>query len=134
MIFNDSVSIIDKAVDDDGVERLIQYVLSGVYFEESKGIIQDADGQNRNYNATLFIPKSYICSEKYISSKSWEKLTFTEKLNYFRLAPSQFIINNSSTLEYDSLNDLINNEESAYEVISIEVYNKVLPHFELICK
>ena len=136
MVFNDTVSILDTAEDENGNLKIIQYVLSGVYLETSSGIKLNESGEVRasarqSYLCTLFIPNGFSCAESYVDRKVWESLSFAEKLSAFTLRPEQLIVGTGSVLEYDSLDAVIQNESVCYQVIEVEYFNKVLPHFEV---
>lgn len=136
MIFNDTVSILDTAEDDNGDLRIIQYVLRGVYLEASVGSKLNESGEvktaaRQSYLCTLFIPSNFSCTEHYVDSKTWEALSFAEKLNAFTLRPSQLIVGTDSSLEYNSMDEVMNNEDLCYRVIGVDYFNKVLPHFEV---
>lgn len=136
MVFNDTVSILDTAEDENGNLKIIQYVLSGVYLETSSGAKFNESGEVRAsasqyYLCTLFIPNDFSCTESYVDRKVWESLSFTEKLSAFTLRPEQLIVGTGRVLEYDSLDEVMQNESVCYQILRVEFFNKVLPHFEV---
>lgn len=133
MIYNDTVSIFDSVETDEGV-KILQYILSNVYLEKSFGSSIVIDGERKNYNATLFIPDNFVSSDKYIKPKLWDKLSFDEKLSNFTIHQNQVVAPISVPVSYASLDDILNNVDDSFRVIGVDYLDKVLPHFEVLCK
>lgn len=133
MLYNDTISIFDS-IELDGDIKIIQYIISKCYLEMSFGSSIVIDGERKNYNATLFIPEDFISSEKYIKPKKWNNLSLDEKMNYFTIRPNQVIAKLNEYKQYNSLDDVLNSEDDSFRVIGVEYLDKVLPHFEVICK
>lgn len=134
MIYSDSVSILDTTKDDDGVNRILQYVLRGVYLERSSGVTISKDGENQAYGCTLFVPKTFSCDEEYVEPAAWEQLSYDEKLSHFSFRPRQLIVGAVTQLSYSTLDEIINSEPVCYQVIGVDYLTKVLPHFEVLGK
>lgn len=133
MLYNDTISIFDSVETEDGI-KILQYKISGVYFEKSFGSSVVMDGERKNYNATIFIPKNFDSSDKYVKPKAWSKLPFKDKLNNFTIRQNQVIAPISIPVSYESLDDILNNEDDSFRVIGVDYLDKILPHFEVICK
>ena len=133
MIYNDTVSIFDSVETDEGI-KILQYILSNVYLEKSFGSSIVIDGERKSYNATLFIPDSFVSSDKYIKPKLWNKLSFDEKLSNFTIRQNQVVAPISAPSSYASLDDILNNVDDSFRVIGVDYLDKVLPHFEVLCK
>lgn len=133
MIYNDTISIFDS-VELDGDVKIIQYILSKCYMEMSFGSSIVIDGERKNYNATLFIPEDFISSDKYVKPKKWDSLSLDEKMNYFTIRPNQVVVKLNEYKQYNSLDDILNSEDDSFRVIGVGYLDKVLPHFEVICK
>lgn len=133
MVFNDTVSIFDSVETDEGM-KVLQYILSNVYLEKSFGSSIVIDGERKNYNATLFIPDSFVSSDKYIKPKLWNNLSFDEKLSNFTIRQNQVVTPISVPVSYASLDDILNNVDDSFRVIGVDYLDKVLPHFEVLCK
>lgn len=134
MVYSDTISILDSVTDSDGLCKIIQYVLTGVYLERSSGATIDKDGEKRAYNCTLFVPQSVRAEEQYVEPRVWENLPFEEKLNNYTFRPQQLIVGTGSLLSYNSLDDVKNNEPICYTVVGVDYLSKVLPHFEVLGK
>lgn len=134
MIYSDNVSLIDVAEDSDGVARIIQYVLKGVYLERATGVSIDKDGEKRAYNCTLFVPKSVQSDDTYVEAKAWERLPFSDKLTSYTFRPQQLIVGTDKALTYETLNEVMNEEQIVFQVIGVDYLDKVLPHFEVLGK
>lgn len=133
MVYNDTVSIFDIVETDYGM-KILQYILSNVYLEKSFGSSIVIDGEHKNYNATLFIPDSFVSSDKYIKPKLWNKLSIDEKLSNFTIRQNQVVAPISVPVSYASLDDILNNVDDSFRVIGVDYLDKVLPHFEVLCK
>lgn len=134
MVYNDTISLFDVAKNDDGNLAVIQYVISGVYFEKATGTVLDKDGIRKSYNATLFIPDSMKSDDNYIKPKAWERLRFKEKVENFTIREGQVIVQLGEEIKMNSLDDIVNYYDDAFRVIGVEYLDKVLPHFEVLCK
>ena len=133
MVYNDTVSIFDSVETDDGI-KILQYMLSKVYLEKSFGSSIVIDGERKNYNATLFIPDDFESSDKYVKPKLWGSLSFDEKLSNFTIRQNQVVAPISVPVSYDSLDDILNNVDDSFRVIGVDYLDKVLPHFEVLCR
>lgn len=133
MVYNDTVSIFDSIETDDGI-GILQYILSKVYLEKSFGSSIVIDGERKNYNATLFITDDFESSDKYVKPKSWGSLSFNEKLTHFTIRQNQVVAPISVPVSYDSLDDILTNVDDSFRVIGVDYLDKVLPHFEVLCK
>lgn len=133
MIFSDTVSIFDSVETAEGM-KILQYILSNVYLEKSFGSSIVIDGERKNYNATLFIPDNFVSSDKYIKPKLWNKLSFDEKLSNFTIRQNQVVAPISVPISYASLDDILNNVDDSFRAIGVDYLDKVLPHFEVLCK
>lgn len=133
MIFNDTVSIFDSVETDEGM-KILQYILSNVYLEKSFGSSIVIDGERKNYNATMFIPDNFVSVDKYTKPKLWDKLSFDEKLSNFTIRQDQVVAPISVPSSYTSLDDILNNVDDSFRVIGVDYLDKVLPHFEVLCK
>lgn len=133
MIYNDTVSIFDSVETDEGM-KILQYILFNVYLEKSFGSSIVIDGERKNYNATLFIPDSFVSDDKYIKPKLWDKLSFDEKLSNFTIHQNQVVAPISIQVSYNSLDEILNNVDDSFRVIGVDYLDKVLPHFEVLCK
>lgn len=134
MVYNDVVSVLDVAENDAGERKIIQYILKGVYLERSAGVTTDENGEKRAYNCTLFVPQNVQCDDQYVEPKAWERLPFNEKLSCFTFRPRQVLVGTGAELAYESLDEVVNNEEVCYTVVGVDYLNKVLPHFEVLGK
>lgn len=134
MIYSDNVSILDVAEDSEGIERIIQYILRGVYLERASGVTIDKDGEKRAYNCTLFVPQNVRCDDQYVEPLDWERLPFQAKLASYTFRPQQLIVGTDKVLNYETLNDVMNNERVVFQVVGVDYLDKVLPHFEVIGK
>lgn len=133
MVFSDTVSIFDSVETDEGM-KILQYILSNVYLEKSFGSSIVIDGERKNYNATLFIPDNFVSSDKYIKPKLWNKLSFDEKLSNFTIRQNQVVAQISVPVIYNSLDEILNSVDDSFRVIGVDYLDKVLPHFEVLCK
>ena len=133
MVFSDTVSIFDSVETDEGM-KILQYILSNVYLEKSFGSSIVIDGERKNYNATLFIPDNFVSSDKYIKPKLWNKLSFDEKLSNFTIRQNQVVAPISVPVIYNSLDEILNSVDDSFRVIGVDYLDKVLPHFEVLCK
>ena len=133
MVFSDTVSIFDSVETDEGM-KILQYIVSNVYLEKSFGSSIVIDGERKNYNATLFITDNFVSSDKYIKPKLWDKLSFDEKLSNFTIRQNQVVAPISVPVIYNSLDEILNNVDDSFRVIGVDYLDKVLPHFEVICK
>lgn len=133
MVFSDTVSIFDSVETDEGM-KILQYILSNVYLEKSFGSSIVIDGERKNYNATLFITDNFVSSDKYIKPKLWNKLSFDEKLSNFTIRQNQVVAPISVPVIYNSLDEILNSVDDSFRVIGVDYLDKVLPHFEVICK
>ena len=133
MVYNDTISIFDS-FELDGNTKIIQYILSRCYLEMSIGSSINMNGEIKNYNATLYIPKNYVSDVSYVKPKVWGSLSLEDKLKYFTLRDNQIICMLSDYKNYNSLNDILNNEDDCFRVIGVDCFDKVLSHFEVICK
>ena len=133
MVFSDTVSIFDSVETDDGI-KILQYIISNVYLEKSFGSSIVIDGERKNYNATLFITDNFVSSDKYIKPKLWDKLSFDEKLSNFTIRQNQVVAPISVPVSYNSLDEILNSVDDSFRVIGVDYLDKVLPHFEVICK
>ena len=61
-------------------------------------------------------------------------MSLDDKLSHFTIRPNQVVVNTDKLLNYNSLDDILNNEDNAFRVIGVECLDKVLPHFEVLCK
>lgn len=134
MVYTDSVSILDTAQDGTGETKIIQYILRGVYLERSSGITIDKDGEKRAYNCTLFVPQNVRCADTYVEPRDWDRLPFQAKLASYTFRPQQLIVGTDKVLDYETLNEVMNNERVVFQVIGVDYLNKVLPHFEVLGK
>lgn len=132
-MYTDTISIFEDIDTDEG-SKVIQYIISGVYFEASIGATLDKDGERKSYNATVIIPERYKCSEGYMRPRAWERLSFEEKLDNFTLHDGQVVALIDHVIQCGSINDIINEYDDVYRVIGVEHYRGVLPHFEVLCK
>nr|DAZ79372.1 MAG TPA: hypothetical protein [Caudoviricetes sp.] len=133
MIFNDTVSIFDSVETDDGM-KILQYILSKVYLEKSFGSSIVVDGERKNYNATLFITDSFESEDEYVKPKSWASLPFDKKLTHFTIRQNQVVAPINTPVSYVSLDEILNNVDDSFRVIGVDYLDKVLPHFEVLCK
>ena len=133
MICNDTISLFDSVETDDGL-KILQYIISGVYLERTFGVKLSSNGEYKGYNATLFIPDCYISNDEYVKPKVWGSMSLDDKLTHFTIRPNQIVVNTDKLLNYNSLDDILNNEDDAFRVIGVECLDKVLPHFEVLCK
>lgn len=133
MVFSDTVSIFDS-VETDGGMKILQYILSNVYLEKSFGSSIVIDGERKNYNATLFITDNFVSSDKYIKPKLWDKLSFDEKLSNFTIRQNQVVAPISVPVIYNSIDEILNSVDDSFRVIGVDYLDKVLPHFEVLCK
>lgn len=133
MVFSDTVSIFDSVETDEGI-KILQYILSNVYLEKSFGSSIVIDGERKNYNATLFIPDNFVSSDKYIKPKLWNKLSFDEKLSNFTIRQNQVVAPISVPVIYNSLDEILNSVDDSFRVMGVDYLDKVLPHFEVLCK
>lgn len=133
MICNDTISLFDSVDTDDDI-KILQYIISNVYLEKTLGAKLSNNGEYKNYNATLFIPDCYISDDKYVKPKEWGMMSLDDKLSHFTIRPNQIVVHTDKLLNYNSLDDILNNEDDAFRVIGVEYLSKVLPHFEVLCK
>lgn len=133
MICNDTVSLFDSVETDDGI-KILQYIISNVYLERTFGAKLSNNGEYKSYNATLFIPDCYISDDKYVKPKKWGSMSLYDKLSHFTIRPNQVVVHTDKLLNYNSLDDILNNEDDAFRVIVVDYLDCVLPHFEVICK
>lgn len=133
MICNDTVSLFDSVETDGGI-KILQYIISNVYLERTFGAKLSNNGEYKSYNATLFIPDCYISDDKYVKPKIWGSMSLNDKLTHFTIRPNQVVVNTDKLLNYNSLDDILNNEDDAFRVIGVDYLDCVLPHFEVICK
>ena len=133
MICNDTVSLFDSVETDDGI-KILQYIISNVYLERTFGAKLSNNGEYKSYNATLFIPDCYISDDKYVKPKKWGSMSLDDKLSHFTIRPNQVVVHTDKLLNYNSLDDILNNEDDAFRVIVVDYLDCVLPHFEVICK
>ena len=133
MVFSDTVSIFDSVETDEGI-KILQYILSNVYLEKSFGSSIVINGERKNYNATLFITDNFVSSDKYIKPKLWNKLSFDEKLSNFTIRQNQVVAQISVPVIYNSLDEILNSVDDSFRVIGVDYLDKVLPHFEVLCK
>lgn len=133
LVYNDTVSIFDSVETDDGLV-ILQYILSDVFLETSSGVTLVGDGEKKNYNASLIIPKNFKSTDKYVKPKIWERLSFEEKLNHFTLRSGQIISRIEESISCESFNQILNEYDDSFTVIGVETFDKVLPHFEVVCK
>ena len=133
MICNDTISLFDSVEIDDGI-KILQYIISNVYLEKTLGAKLSNNGEYKGYNATLFIPDCYISDDKYVKPKEWGIMSLDDKLTHFTIRPNQVVVHADKLLNYNSLDDILNNEDDAFRVIGFECLSKVLPHFEVLCK
>ena len=133
MICNDTISLFDSVDTDDDI-KILQYIISNVYLEKTLGAKLSNNGEYKNYNATLFIPDCYISDDKYVKPKEWGIMSLDDKLSHFTIRPNQVVVQTDKLLNYNSLDEILNNEDNAFRVIGVECLDKVLPHFEVLCK
>lgn len=134
MVYDDVVSVLDVAENEDGEKKIIQYVLRGVYLERSSGVTIDSDGEKRAYSCTLFVPKPFQCEDEYVEPRVWERLSFEDKCSHFTFRPRQVIVATDQPLSYDTLDAVLNGEIVTYTAIGVDYFDKVLPHFEVLGK
>lgn len=133
MICNDTISLFDSVETDDGI-KILQYIISNVYLEKTYGTKLSNNGEYKSYNATLFIPDCYVSDDKYIKPKLWNNLSFDEKLSNFTIRQNQVVAPISVPVIYNSLDEILNSVDDSFRVIGVEYLDKVLPHFEVLCK
>lgn len=133
MICNDTISLFDSVETNGGI-KILQYIISNVYLERTFGAKLSNNGEYKSYNATLFIPDCYISDDKYVKPKIWGSMSLDDKLTHFTIRPNQLVVRTDKLLNYNSLDDILNNEDDAFRVIGVDYLDGVLPHFEVICK
>lgn len=133
MICNDTISLFDSIETDNDV-KILQYIISNVYLEKTLGAKLSNNGEYKSYNATLFIPDCYISDDKYVKPKEWGMMSLDDKLTHFTIRPNQVVVQTDKLLNYNSLDEILNNEDDSFRVIGVEYLSKVLPHFEVLCK
>lgn len=133
MICNDTISLFDSIETDDDIQ-ILQYIISNVYLEKTLGAKLSNNGEYKSYNATLFIPDCFISSDEYVKPKEWGMMSLDDKLTHFTIRPNQVVVQTDKLLNYNSLDEILNNEDNAFRVIGVECLYKVLPHFEVLCK
>lgn len=129
MKFIDTIYIYDT-IDD----NVVCYVVSGVYFEASRGITVNSDGEKSASSALVIVPSHFISDDSYVTPKIWSKLTSEEKLTRFTFRPEQVITRVQMVDHFQTLNDVLNKTDFAYKVASVETLDKVLPHWEITLK
>ena len=133
MICNDTISLFDSIETDDDV-KILQYIISNVYLEKTFGAKLSNNGEYKSYNATLFIPDCFVSDDKYVKPKEWGIMSLDDKLTHFTIRPNQVVVQTDKLLNYNSLDEILNNEDNAFRVIGVECLDKVLPHFEVLCR
>lgn len=133
LVFNDTISIFDSVETDEDV-KILQYILEGVYLEKSFGSSIVFNGEHKNYNATLFIPSNFKSDDSYVKPKEWCRMNVDGKLHNFTLRQNQIVVPLSNLKSYKTLDEILNCEDDAFRVIGVDYLDKILPHFEVICK
>lgn len=133
LVFSDTISIFDSVETNEDV-KILQYIIKGVYLERSFGSSIVIDGERKNYNATLFIPSSFKSDDSYVKPKEWGRMSLDDKLHNFTLRQNQIIVPIDNFRSYNTLDEILNYEDDAFRVIGVDYLDKVLPHFEVMCK
>lgn len=133
-IYKDFISLICLHDDATLGEMLYVYKISGVYSETVDGVIVQTDKEDTSDNTLCIVPYSAKCSETYIKPKAWEALTRLQKENHYTFREGDVILINQTPVGCKSLEEIKQKYDDCYTIQTIKNLDKVLKHFELICK
>lgn len=133
MLFSDVISLFDTTETEEGLV-VLQYIISGVSVDCSKSSVLSKEMEKPSNTVTIYIPDTCRSEETYVSPITWGSLDFSEKLSHFTFRPGQVICLLSDYIKIDSVDDLFNKYDHVYRVIGVDRFNKLFPHFEVICK
>lgn len=129
MLFNETVSVFDM-VDN----SLVQYILTGVSWDKSVGITYNKNGDKNASEALVVIPFNVKSSDKFSSQKIWESSNKEFKMNHFTFREGQVVAKTDELVSAHSLSEILSKIDDSYTVVNISQYDRVIPHWELICK
>lgn len=130
----DYISLICKTDNETLGEVLFVYQISGIYSETVDGIIVNTDGKDTSNNTLIIVPYKAKCNETYIKPKEWENLTLSAKEQFYTFREGDVILINQTPTGCNSLEEIRQKYDNCYEIQTIKDFDKVIKHFELICR
>lgn len=133
-LMSDSISLICVHNDETQGEMLFVYNLSGVYTETVDGVIVDSDGEDTSNNTLCIVPYDVDCTEDYIKPKAWEALDNTSKAKYYTFREGDVIVINNMPYDCTTIEEIKAKYDDCYTIQAVRNFNKIMRHFELVCK
>lgn len=130
----DYISLICKTDNPTLGEVLLVYKISGIYSETVNGVIMDTDGEDTSNNTLIIVPYKAKCNETYIKPKAWEKLALSAKEQFYTFREGDVVLINQTPVGCKSLEEIKQKYDDCYAIQTIKDFDKVLKHFELICR
>lgn len=130
----DYISLICTAENATLGEVVYIYKIENVYTEAVSGVRVDNEGDDNDNGTLVIIPSPAKCSEAYLTPKQWEKLTVSQKGDYFTYRLGDYVLINETPVGCTSLEEIKSKYDNMFAIQKIKEFNKLLPHFELICR
>ena len=134
MFYNDTVTIFNNYIDDNGEEAYNPTVLNKVNLVIVKSVNTVSSGNEEADTAKLFIMPSILESDaEYIKPIEYSKLDNADKPKYFTFNPGAdfFIEGDLSTISDMTYNKAVKNYDHTFRVTNVDKYADVMPHFEI---
>lgn len=130
----DYISLICKTDNPTLGEVLLVYRISGIYSETVNGIVMDTDGEDTSNSTLVIVPYKAKCNEAYIKPKAWEKLALSAKEQFYTFREGDVILINQTPVGCKSLEEIKQKYDDCYAIQTIKDFDKIMKHFELICR
>ena len=135
-LMRDYISLVCATDNSQLGEVLFVYKLTGVYAEIVKGEIIDTDGENNSNNTLCIVPynKKGADGEIYLKPKAWEALNLSSKQSKYTFREGDLVLINQTPTDCKSIEEIKQKYDDCFTIQMIRDYNKVYPHFELVCR
>ncbi|MEE3415320.1 MAG: hypothetical protein VZR53_08120 [Prevotella sp.] len=130
----DYISLICKTDNPTLGEVLLVYQISGIYSETVNGVIMNTDGEDTSNSTLVIVPYKAKCNETYIKPKAWEKLALSAKEQFYTFREGDVILINQTPVGCKSLEEIKQKYDDCYAIQTIKDFDKIMKHFELICR
>lgn len=137
-MFNDTITIYNKYIGDDGLERWQGNIISGVHYESLRGEITRKTGVSSADNIHVIIPRS-VCvnrpsKREYMPPKQWQALT--DKSGYWTIQPGDTIVKGAISREIQTSIRELNGYDDVSTITGIDdkCFGGIMAHFDVTAK
>lgn len=127
---NETITVFNMVVDDDGKTTYIPHVVTGANLVETKGANRNNSGIDNADTARLFVELG-----DYVKPKEWQKMSTADKYTHYTFTPQDdfFVKGDLSDVVqgYGFFQKILEEYDSVYVVTTCDEYLNVLPHLEV---